>query len=179
VATYYSARTAYAKSKGFSITVGNAGTDVPESFIGTVDVILIYESPGLPNVGSLGGWHLNHDKRNFGIIPYSVPSLDTAFVQQAKTSIGYIYSTRRRRRRKPVGLGRELFRALAGRPGAVDRGNADVHRRGGPDRHDTIRASVTSRSAMRQRPPRSATTSCTCRRVPSARTYSSSPVNAE
>src|SRR5207245_4390115 len=37
----------YAKSTDeFSITFGNAGTDVPESYIGTVDTIEIYEDSG-------------------------------------------------------------------------------------------------------------------------------------
>src|SRR5256712_13526618 len=44
---YYTAISSYAKSTdGFSITFGNAGTDVPESYIGTVDTIEIYEDSG-------------------------------------------------------------------------------------------------------------------------------------
>src|SRR2546428_497456 len=44
---YYTAISSYAKSTdGFSITFGNAGTDVPESYIGTVYTIEIYEDSG-------------------------------------------------------------------------------------------------------------------------------------
>ncbi len=91
--TYYSELDAYAKQKGLTFTVGNPGTDTAESFVGALDMMLIYETDGLPSVSSLGGWHAGYDKKNFGIIPYAVPSLDTTFVAQAKQSVGYIYLT--------------------------------------------------------------------------------------
>jgi hypothetical protein len=90
---YYSDLNTYAKSQGLTFTVGNPGADTAESFVGALDMMLIYESGGLPEVTSLGGWHDNHDKKNFGIIPYAVPSLDVTFVSQAKTHVGYIYLT--------------------------------------------------------------------------------------
>jgi hypothetical protein len=90
---YYATLDAYAKGKGLTFTVGNPGTDTAESFVGVLDMMLIYESDGLPSPASLGGWHANYDKKNFGIIPYAVPALDSAFVAQAKLSVGYIYMT--------------------------------------------------------------------------------------
>jgi Spherulation-specific family 4 len=90
---YYSALDVYAKQKGLTFTVGNPGTDTAESFVGALDTMLIYESDGLPSATSLGGWHANYPKKNFGIIPYAVPSLDPAFVAQAKANVGYIYLT--------------------------------------------------------------------------------------
>ena len=90
---YYSGLTQYAKSKGHTMTVGNPGADVAESYVGTVDMMLIYESKGNPTLASLGGWHQKHDKKNFGIIPYGVSTLDTAFVQGAKQWVGYHYAT--------------------------------------------------------------------------------------
>jgi hypothetical protein len=87
---YYAGLTAYAKSRGADFTVGNPGADTKASFVGTVDVIFIYETSGLPALSALDGWHLQHDKRNFGIIPYGV-SLDAAFVAAAKQRVGYIY----------------------------------------------------------------------------------------
>jgi hypothetical protein len=70
--------------------MGNPGADSKASFIGTVDVIFIYETSGLPSLAALDGWHLQHDKRNFGIIPYGV-AMDAAFVAAAKHKVGYIY----------------------------------------------------------------------------------------
>ena len=90
---YYSELTAYAKGLGFTLTVGNPGTDVAASYVGTVDTMFIYESAGLPDVASLGGWHTGYDPRNFGIIPYAVPSLDGAFVAQARANVGFVYLT--------------------------------------------------------------------------------------
>lgn len=91
--SYYSDLDTYAKSKGLTFTVGNPGTDTAESYVGALDMMLIYETDGLPSVTSLGGWHDAHDKHNFGIIPYAVPSLDATFVAQAKDHVGYIYIT--------------------------------------------------------------------------------------
>ncbi len=87
---YYAGLTAYAKSHGSDLTIGNPGTDSRASYVGTVDVIFIYETSGLPSVDKLAGWHTSYDRRNFGIIPYGV-SMDAAFVAAAKQSVGYIY----------------------------------------------------------------------------------------
>src|SRR5215510_1813668 len=43
---YYKDLTAYVKSKAMTITIGNPGTSTRESFVGSVDTILIYESGG-------------------------------------------------------------------------------------------------------------------------------------
>ena len=91
--SYYSSLNTYAKSKTLTFTVGNPGADTAESFVGALDMMLIYETDGLPSVSTLGGWHDNHDKKNFGIIPYAVPSLDVTFVSEAKQHVGYIYIT--------------------------------------------------------------------------------------
>jgi hypothetical protein len=91
--SYYSDLDTYVKSKSLTFTVGNPGTDTAESYVGALDMMLIYETDGLPSVSSLGGWHDAHDKHNFGIIPYKVPSLDASFVAQAKDHVGYIYLT--------------------------------------------------------------------------------------
>lgn len=88
---YYSGLTAYAKGRGLGFTIGNPGADSSASYVGTEDVILIYENSGLPSAAALGGWHASYDRSNFGVIPYAVGSLDTSFVQSAKQYVGYIY----------------------------------------------------------------------------------------
>jgi hypothetical protein len=87
---YYRGLTAYAKSLGFDFTMGNPGADSVPSYVGTVDVIFIYESDGLPSSSRLGGWHADYDKKNFGIIPYAV-SMSRTFVTSARQHVGYIY----------------------------------------------------------------------------------------
>jgi len=90
---YYAQLDQYAKAKGLAVTVGNPGTSTQESFVGTLDTILIYESSGLPDGSVFGGFVPQHDKRSFGVIPYGVPALDTAFVSTARQSVGFVYVT--------------------------------------------------------------------------------------
>ena len=89
--SYYSTLSGQAKALGFDFTIGNPGTDTAESYVGSVDVILIYESGGLPDLPAVGGWHAAHDRRNFGVIPYGVGAMDPGFVAGARPTVGYIY----------------------------------------------------------------------------------------
>jgi hypothetical protein len=88
---YYRELAAYANSKGITMTIGNPGTDIPESFMGVLDITLIYESLGLPTAARIGGWHANYDRKHFGIIPYGCGEADLAFVPTAKKTVGWIY----------------------------------------------------------------------------------------
>jgi hypothetical protein len=90
---YFSSLTSYDKSLGMTLTVGNPGADVPPSFIGTVDTIVIYESPGAPNLSFLDGWHTSYPKSNFAIIAYAVSPYSQAYVQSASQYLGYIFLT--------------------------------------------------------------------------------------
>jgi hypothetical protein len=89
--SYYRALGTYAKSHGGDFTVGNPGTDTAQSYIGSLDVMLIYESDGLPSMSAITGWHTSYARTNFGVIPYKVSSLDAAFVAAARPYVGYIY----------------------------------------------------------------------------------------
>ena len=80
----------YAKAQGLSFTVGNPGTDTAEAYVGALDMMLIYETGGLPTTGQLAGWHANHAPSNFGIIPYAA-SLSPTFVRDARKYVQYIY----------------------------------------------------------------------------------------
>jgi hypothetical protein len=89
--SYYSGLSSFAKGHGFNFTVGNPGTDSSAGYVGTVDVILIYESGGVPSVSAITGWHASYPRTNFGVIPYRVSSVDTAFIAAARQAVGYIY----------------------------------------------------------------------------------------
>jgi hypothetical protein len=91
--SYYKNLDTYAKSLGYTLTVGNPGTDTLSSYVGTVDNIVIYESSGLPSLSYLGGWHTSYDKKNFSILPYGVNTLDNSFVTNAVSYLGYMYIT--------------------------------------------------------------------------------------
>jgi Spherulation-specific family 4 len=87
---FYSAVTTYAKTKGFTLTVGNPGTGVPDSFLGSVDIMLSYENAGTPKLTSLSRYTAHRDQ--FGIIPYAA-AFDATFVQAAAKSVRYVYVT--------------------------------------------------------------------------------------
>jgi len=89
--SYYKSLTAAAKASGFDFTIGNPGVDTAASYVGTVNTILVYESAGLPAGAALAGWHSGYDRSNFGVIPYGVSAVDTAFVATAKKTCQYIY----------------------------------------------------------------------------------------
>lgn len=90
---YYNKLDYYVKSHGMNLTVGNAGTDTRKIYIGSVDNIVIYESPGTPSLSYLDGWHSRYDKSNFSFIAYNVTSLDESYVTNATQSVGYMYVT--------------------------------------------------------------------------------------
>jgi len=90
---YYKELTSYAKSLGLTLVMGNPGTDIPSSYVGTVDTVIIYEDAGSPNPSSLGGWHSNYDKTNWGIMAFAVSSLGDACVSSISNYTGYVYFT--------------------------------------------------------------------------------------
>ncbi|HEX5457198.1 MAG TPA: spherulation-specific family 4 protein, partial [Candidatus Nitrosotalea sp.] len=88
--SYYSDLTSYAKSLGYTMTVGNPGTDTLPSYVGTVDNLMIYENPGLPPLSALQGWHTSYDKSNFSMIAFGVNSVSQSFLTSASNYVGYI-----------------------------------------------------------------------------------------
>jgi hypothetical protein len=90
---YYRTLNTYAKTLGFTYTVGNPGADVPSTYVGTVNTILIYESQGLPTLSYLDGWHSYYSRNNWGVTSYGDPSLNLSWITGAKNYVGYIYIT--------------------------------------------------------------------------------------
>jgi hypothetical protein len=100
--SHYRSITSYAKSIGMKMTMGNPGTDVPRSYVGTVDVINITEGVGYMPVSWLSdcvlcsagqGWHDEYDKRNFAYIRYGISWLDTSFAANSSQWVGLMYIT--------------------------------------------------------------------------------------
>ncbi|MHB2036856.1 MAG: spherulation-specific family 4 protein [Nitrososphaerales archaeon] len=102
IPAYLSNITSYAKSLGL-IVFGEAGTDVPENFIGTMDALGIFENAFLPpffsstpNFTALSGnyqWHLNYSKNLFFFTSYNITSFNPYFVVSASDYVGYLYLT--------------------------------------------------------------------------------------
>jgi hypothetical protein len=99
--SHYSQMTAHAKSIGMKMTMGNPGTDVPRSYIGSVDVINITEGSGYMPLSWLqfcvlcgdSGWHHEVDKRNFAYTRYGLSWLDTSFEINSSQWVGLLYIT--------------------------------------------------------------------------------------
>jgi len=91
--SYYSSLTSYAHSLGLGTVVGNAGCDVPTSYFGTVDVVLIYENPGLPTMATLANYTAGGVKSEFAVVSYSVPSITQAEVNLIGNYASYLYVT--------------------------------------------------------------------------------------
>jgi hypothetical protein len=90
--SYYAEADNYAKSKGMPFTVGNPGANSIPSYLDTVDVVLIYESPGLPNVGNYQSWS-SADNNKLGMIPFGVGSMPNQWIEDATSLVGWIYVT--------------------------------------------------------------------------------------
>lgn len=88
---HYRDITAYAKSVGMKMVMGNPGTDVPSTYVGTVDVINITEGSGYMSLSYLQGWHLSYDRRNFSYTRYGITWLDTAFESASAANVGLLY----------------------------------------------------------------------------------------
>ena len=90
---YYSTLTAYAHSEGFPLVVGNPGTSVPSSYLGTVDVILTFESPSIPSISTLAAYTAGQSKSGFAVVSYSVSSISMSSVSLLANYAAYIYVT--------------------------------------------------------------------------------------
>jgi hypothetical protein len=91
--SYYSSITSYAHSEGFTLVVGNPGTDVPSSYLGTVDLLLIFENPYLPTTSRLQSITLGQGPSDFALMSYDVSPLATSDVSLMATYASYIYIT--------------------------------------------------------------------------------------
>jgi hypothetical protein len=90
---YYRNLGRFAKSRGLWMTVGNPGTEIAESYAGTLDAIVLYENAGLPSLSLLDGWHAKYGRQQWAILPYGVSSLDVSFVREARKRVGLLYLT--------------------------------------------------------------------------------------
>ena len=87
---FYRDVSSYAKGKGFALTVGNPGTGVPDSYLGSVDIMLSYESAGAPPLATLSKYATHRSE--FAIIPYAA-KFDASYAKAALDSVAYVYLT--------------------------------------------------------------------------------------
>ena len=94
---YYSELTQYIHSKGMSISWGNPGTTIDESYVQAkaVDVFQISESTDYPAVATIttNTFAGDYEPAQFAIGIHSVASYDTALIADYYTKVKYIFVT--------------------------------------------------------------------------------------
>ena len=89
--TYYSTLSGYVHSlMPGSISMGNPGTSVPTSFIGTLDVLDVYESSGYPPLSFIT--YPGFSPTNFSVIVFGV-SLSNSFLTSLSGLVSWVYVT--------------------------------------------------------------------------------------
>lgn len=92
--SYYASATQYTKSLGMIMTVGNPGTYIALSYVGTVDVLVVYEQPHLPSLSYLASWAKNGvGRENFAFIAFDVPDFNQTYAKIAAASVGFMFIT--------------------------------------------------------------------------------------
>jgi hypothetical protein len=92
-ASYYSTASSYASSVGMSLTVGNPGTSVPSNYVGSTNIIVIYENGGIPSVSTLSSSTFGDSPSGFGMIAYSVSEPSQSFLSSVAQYTGWVYFT--------------------------------------------------------------------------------------
>jgi hypothetical protein len=89
---YYAAATKAAHAAGFSLVFGNPGTSTLQSFIGTVDCLMIYESPNLPLISYLSAASMG--QKGFAAIAYAVAALPAqSYITSAAKYVSWLWVT--------------------------------------------------------------------------------------
>lgn len=89
--SYYSTLNNYVHSLiSGSMTMGNPGTSVPTSFIGTMDVLVVYESGGYPPLSFIT--YPGFNPSNFASVSYGV-AMNAPFLASLSGTIAWVYTT--------------------------------------------------------------------------------------
>jgi hypothetical protein len=90
---YYARLNSYAKSQGFTLTVGNPGTTPNDKYFSTMDTIVMYEQIGYPTNDKYSALPTTEPKSKWTILPHTVQTVDVASLNTAKNFVKYIYVT--------------------------------------------------------------------------------------
>ena len=87
---YYAALGDYVHSEGMAVSMGNPGTRVPTTYIGTLDFLAVYEGSEYPNLSYTT--YAGYSSSNFATIVYGV-SLDRSFLASLMGVNSWVYVT--------------------------------------------------------------------------------------
>ena len=89
--SYYSTLNSYVHSEiPGSFTVGNPGTQVPDSLIGTFDMLIVFERASYPTMSFIT--YPGYPPSDFGVIAHGV-ALETSFLTSISGVVGWVYLT--------------------------------------------------------------------------------------
>ena len=89
--SYYTTLNSYVHSSmPGSLTVGNPGTQVPDSLIGTFNMLIVFERASYPTLSFIT--YPGYPPSDFGIIVHDV-SLETSFLTSVSGIVGWVYIT--------------------------------------------------------------------------------------
>ncbi len=88
--SYYATLGNYVSSAGMPISLGNPGTSVPDGYIGTLNVLDIYESGSYPSLSFIT--YAGYSPSNFAMMAYGVP-LNVSFLTSAANLVSWVYVT--------------------------------------------------------------------------------------
>jgi hypothetical protein len=93
--SFYQTLATYSRSHGLSFVTGNPGDAVPEGYISFMDNLNIYEDSGTPTISQLKNATMvpTNPRTEFTFVAHDTPSLDAAFVLQARTYVEYMFIT--------------------------------------------------------------------------------------
>jgi len=83
----YSSLDAYVKSLGMTFTMGNPGTGIPLTYVGTFDSLVVYESGGYPPITSLTPYPVASAFIALGV------AYNASFITKASPFVSWLYPT--------------------------------------------------------------------------------------
>lgn len=92
---YYSSLTSFTKDIGMSRTIGNPGTSVEESYVKTVDTLVIYEMAGYPDLARIEErtFYGTYSPEKFGVVLHSLLQYSPDWVKKASKFVSHFYLT--------------------------------------------------------------------------------------
>ncbi|MDG7001187.1 MAG: spherulation-specific family 4 protein [Nitrososphaerota archaeon] len=91
--SYYSTLSNYARSLGYTITVGNSGTGIAQSYVGIMNFLIVYEDQGLPSLSHLSGLTSGYSRSNFALVAYGVSNFDSSYILSVSNYVAWMYIT--------------------------------------------------------------------------------------
>jgi len=90
--SYYTTASEYARSKGFGVTHGNPGMNIPSSYKDTVNIFLISETQGTIDLSVSGSWPTT-DASRIALMVHTEPSIPEDWVKDACKVSDWLYIT--------------------------------------------------------------------------------------